>query len=346
MADDLEVVHHPGEDPEEAGGPVKTFLEHLEDLRWTLVRCAVAIFLGFVVCLGGAREIIEFLKWPLVQAEKIRQTQDPTVVISLGTNVFHRALAKNFPLVPSDTTNATTYFRMVPVRIDAGQIPAMPEGGFVMSLQSDTNPPPAAKKSIHVDLTVLGPVESFALMMQIAIFGGITVAAPFVLFFIGQFVLPALHVHEKRFLYKAAGIATFLFLLGVAFCYLLILVICLSTTVAFANWLGFTSEIWRADSYISFVCWFMLGTGISFELPLVLLSLVKIGILDHKKLAGFRAYFVVAGLTISGFITPDGNPLTMLMLYVPLHILYEISVVIAYVWYRNDLKASAAMGAK
>jgi sec-independent protein translocase protein TatC len=149
-------------------------------------------------------------------------------------------------------------------------------------------------------------------------------------------------MHEKKFVFRAAGIATGLFLLGVAFCYLLVLIICLSTTVAFANWLGFTSDLWRADSYISFVCWFMLGTGIAFELPLVLLTLVKIGILNHKKLNDFRAYWVVVGLVICGFVTPDGNPLTMLLMFLPLHVLYEVSVIIAYVWYRRDLKAAKA----
>ena len=349
MAEDLEVVHHNPHDHDEGGGPIKTFLEHLEDLRWTLIKCAVAIFLGFLVCLGGAQQIITFLKWPLEQAEKIRQTKEPMVVVSLGTNVFHRAPASQFQLgsAPSTTPSTNsfaptnpTYFKLVPVPIEPGQSPALPAGGFLLSMQVDTNPPAAATKSIKVDLTILGPIDGFALMMQIAIFGGITVSAPFILFFLGQFILPALHIHEKRFLFRAAGIATGLFLLGVTFCYLLVLVICLSTTVAFANWLGFTSDIWRADSYISFVCWFMLGSGIAFELPLVLLTLVKIGILDHKKLNDFRAYWVVVGLVLCGFVTPDGNPLTMLLMFLPLHGLYEISVLIAYAWYRQGLKAA------
>lgn len=337
MADELEVVHTPTPEPneDEGGGPVKTFLEHLEDLRWTLIKVAVSFLLGFIVCLSGAQYIIKFLTWPLEKAESVRSGKDPDVVISLGTNVFHRATVKQFPVGGlSEKTN--TYFRLRPVVVEAGQLPSLPGGGYVMAMEMDTNPPPAALKSIKVSLSILGPVDAFVLLMQIAMFGGATVAAPFILFFIGQFVLPALHVHEKRFLFRAAGVATGLFLTGVAFCYLLVLVICLSTTVSFANWLGFTSEIWRADAYISFVCWFMLGMGIAFELPLVLLTLVKIGILDAKKLSAFRAYWVVVGLVICGFVTPDGNPLTMMMMFLPLHILYEISVMIAWTWARKD----------
>ncbi len=342
MAEELEVIRHQSHNPEEeGGGPVKTFLEHLEDLRWTLIKSAVAIFLGFIVCLGGAKQIIKFLTWPLERAEQVRTSEDSLVVVSLGTNLFHRSRAVDFPLAGLPT-NTTSYLRIQPVKIEPGQLEGMPGGGFLLGMELDTNPPPAAARSMTVQLSILGPVEGFVLMMQIAIFGGITVSAPFVMFFIAQFVLPAMHVHEKKFLFRAAGIGSFLFLTGVAFCYLLVLVICLSTTVAFANWLGFSSEMWRADNYISFVCWFMLGTGVSFELPLVLLSLVKIGILDHVKLSNFRAYWVVVGLVLCGFVTPDGNPLTMLLLFLPLHALYEISVLIAWMWFRKEQAALKA----
>jgi sec-independent protein translocase protein TatC len=80
--------------------------------------------------------------------------------------------------------------------------------------------------------------------------------------------------------------------------------------------------------------------GVAFELPLVLLTLVKIGILDAERLAGLRMYWVVAGLVVSAFITPDGNPMTMLLMFIPLHILYELSVLIAKWWDRAERKAA------
>jgi Sec-independent protein secretion pathway component TatC len=69
---------------------------------------------------------------------------------------------------------------------------------------------------------------------------------------------------------------------------------------------------------------------------------VKIGILDAAKLSKFRSYWVVAGLLIAAFITPDGNPLNMLLLFLlSLHLLYEISLVIAWWWNRKAAKAAA-----
>ena len=312
-------------DEDEGGGPVKTFLEHLEDLRWTIVKCAVAIALGVMICLSAGKQIIEVVKWPLKRAQKIRTSDEPRVVLTLGTNYFGSAPRRLFPM-GGEPTNQDTFFKLVPVQIGEQKL---------LGLQTDTNPPASAVDQMRVDLKTYSPGGGFTIAMQIAIFGGITLSAPFVLFFLGQFVLPAMHLHEKRFLYRISGFATLLFFLGIAFCYFVMLPITFSTTTAFSNWLGFAADEWKADEYISFTCWFLLGMGASFELPLVLLTLVKIGLLTAAQLNQFRMYWVVAGLVIAGFVTPDGNPLTMILMFAPLHLLYEVSVIIAWAWGRK-----------
>jgi sec-independent protein translocase protein TatC len=133
------------------------------------------------------------------------------------------------------------------------------------------------------------------------------------------------------------GFGSFLFFLGVAFCYCIIMQVALLATVQFSSWLGFVADEWRADAYISFVSKFMLGMGISFQLPVVLLTMVKIGLLDYQKLSKFRTYWVVINLVICAFATPSGDPVTMLTMAIPLHILYEISVFIAWLWRRRDV---------
>ena len=140
-------------------------------------------------------------------------------------------------------------------------------------------------------------------------------------------------------LYQAVGVGAGLFVLGVAFCYLLVSVFALGATVEFSKWLGFTADEWRADAYIGFMSKFMLGMGLAFELPVVLLTLVRIGILEYGQLKRFRAYAVVLNLVISAFVTPSGDPFTMLILAIPLHLLYEISVFIAGHWERKQARA-------
>ncbi len=380
MSDELEVLPPEPASEEEGGGPVKSFLEHLEDLRWTLIKCAAAILIGIIVCLSASDFIIGLLKWPLDKANSMRTSDESQIVLTLGTNVLAKFDAKDFPIFrpagsgtngltppkpimdrvrelfhpdesavgndhgPKSITdrflnifrvegsatnkdNRDVFLRLAPVTIGTNT---------VLAVVPDLTPPKAATDGMQTSLAVLSPGEAFTVAIQIAIYGGFTLSAPFVILFLGQFILPALHIHEKRFLYKVSGFASGLFLAGVAFCYFVMMIITLSTTVGFANWLGFRSDTWRASEYISFMCWFLLGMGISFELPLVLLTLVKIGILDAAKLSKFRMYWVVAGLTLAGFITPDGNPLTMVLMFLPLHLLYEISVIIAWWWERQE----------
>jgi sec-independent protein translocase protein TatC len=82
--------------------------------------------------------------------------------------------------------------------------------------------------------------------------------------------------------------------------------------------------------------------GLSFQLPLVLLTLVKVGLLDLAALSKYRAYFYVGILIVAGFVTPDGNPLTMMLMAAPLMVLYEMTVVIAWFWERQDRKNQPA----
>jgi len=329
MSDEPENLPAPVEVAEvyedEGGGPIKSFLEHLEDLRWTLIRCAIAIALGIITCLSAGNFIIRLLTIPLERAQMAKTSSESKVIISIGTNILARLPAKEFPLT-LNVTNRDVVYRLTPVEIGTNS---------VLALVADTNPPPSMLYNMPMMLKTYSPGGGFTIAVQLAIFGGLTISAPFVLLFLGQFILPAMHIHEKRFLYRVSGFASVLFFAGIAFCYFVMLPITLSTTAAFSNWLGFGADEWRADEFISFCCWFLLGMGISFQLPLVLLTLVKIGLLDVAGLSRYRSYFYVGILIIAGFVTPDGNPVTMLIMAAPLMVLYEMTVVIAWFWARQ-----------
>lgn len=335
MSDEPENLPAPVEgvevEEDDGGGPIKSFLEHLEDLRWTLIRCVIAIGLGVITCLSAGNFIIRLLTIPLETAQKAKTSKESKVIVTLGTNILARFPAKDFVLT-QDVTNRDVVYRMTPLQLGSNS---------VLVLVADTNPPPSMLYQMPMMLKTYSPGGGFTVAVQLAIFGGLTVSAPFVLFFLGQFILPAMHVHEKKFLYRVAGFASVLFFAGIAFCYFVMLPITLSTTAAFSNWLGFGADEWRADEFISFCCWFLLGMGISFQLPMVLLTLVKIGLLDVAGLSKYRSYFYVGILIVAGFVTPDGNPVTMLLMAAPLMVLYEMTVVIAWFWARNERKLPA-----
>ncbi|MGC8743739.1 MAG: twin-arginine translocase subunit TatC [Verrucomicrobiia bacterium] len=316
-----------GGDEEEGGGPVKPFLEHLEDLRWTLVKSVVAIILGMLICLVAGKYLVAFLMWPLETAEKYLLSNKNEVVVMLGTNVIARGNADEMGIKQIIGTNSSGVLHIIPLQIGTNTI---------LALQPGLNEKPPVNKAVVIKN--YSPIEGIMVALQLALFGGITISFPFVMYFIGQFVLPALKVNEKRILFKAVGFSGGLFLLGVAFCYFILVVFALGATVQFSQWLGFGADEWRADAYISFVIKFMLGMGITFQLPVIILLLVKIGILDYEKLKKFRSYAFVANLTISAVVTPSGDPFTMLIMALPLHLLYEISTFVAWYWQRKELK--------
>lgn len=312
------------DEEEEGGGPVKTFLEHLEDLRWTLIKCVVAIAVSMVVCLVAGNKLIAVLTWPLEVASSLRQEKEPVVPVVVGTNIIGRIPLRDLGFGGQDT-NRPSIVRIVPVK---------GETNYSLGLEFSTNNP--AWKGSIVNLMTLGPIAPFMVALRVALYGGLALAAPFVFYFVGQFVLPALKVKEKKILFQAVGLGSVLFFAGVAFCYFVIMQVALLATVQFSQWMGFSAEQWRAEEYIGFVCKFMLGMGVSFELPVIILVLVKIGLLDYQKLTKFRAYFLIGILFLSAFITPSGDPVTMFLMAVPIYVLYEICVIIARVWERRE----------
>ncbi len=320
--------------PEEGGGPVKPFLDHLEDLRWTLVRCVVAVVLGMLLCMVAADRVIGILTWPLKRSNVDADASGTNrlVGVYLGTNFLGKVRAPSFPMVQSEGTPPRHFesLRLNPILIGTNVVVGM-----------DWNSSPVVGgSSLAVTLKNYSPMGALMVMFQVAFFGGVVLSCPFVLYFLGHYILPALHLHEKNLVLQVAAMGTFLFLLGVAFCYFILLQVALMASVQMSQWMGFGADEWRAEEYLSFVCKFLLALGVSFELPVVILILVRIGLLDYKKLAAFRSYWVVLNLVICAVLTPSGDPLTMFIMAAPLHLLYEISVMVAYFWHKKDLKAS------
>lgn len=320
-------------DPEETeGGPVKSFLEHLEDLRWTLIKVTTTLAVAMLICLIGADYLVRFLTYPLRVAGQWQAPKPTdTVAVHWGTNVIAKFARTNLAgVLPEHATN-THAFTVLPKAVN---------GEIVLTLQPE-EPAYSSGTDNFVLLKNYSPISAFMVAIKLALYGGLVIALPFILYFIGQFVLPALKVKEKEFVLRSIGVGAFLFLLGMAFCYFLMLQVALGATVQFSQWLGFGADEWNAEDYISFVCIFLLVMGVSFELPIVILALVKVGLLDFKKLNSFRAYWVVLELVICAFLTPSGDPFTMFLMALPLHLLYEISILISWYWDWKDRRREA-----
>ena len=155
---------------------------------------------------------------------------------------------------------------------------------------------------------------------------------------------PALKMREQKHISRAILFGGGLFLSGVIFCYFILMPIALAASQKYSQWLGFGAMQWKAEDYISFVCKFLLGMGLGFELPVVLLTLVKLGVLSYTTLRKMWRYMIVIVLVLGGLLTTP-EVVTQVMMAGPLYLLYEISVWIAWYWEWRDRKRAARANA-
>jgi sec-independent protein translocase protein TatC len=318
---------------EDEGGPVKSFLEHLEDLRWVLIKCGAAVMVLMIVCLIGAQYVVEVMKYPLKRAHITLKTPPLSLTCTLGTNKLGTFSLQTNRIGTFDFgTNRHIIFELQPMLVS--------ETNWVLGVQARPVSPREIEAEQIIELTTLGPAAAFFVAFKVALFAGLVIASPFLFFFIGGFVFPALKMHEKKHVYRGMGVGVGLFLAGVSFCYFALMPVALKASAQYSEWLGFSVTQWRAEEYLGFVSKFMLGMGLGFEMPVVLLTLVKIGVLDYRKLASFRRYMIVINLILGAVLTTP-EVITQILMFFPLQILYEISVWVAWYWERQDKKKAA-----
>ena len=324
------------EEVDEEGGPVKSFLDHLEDLRWVLIRSLAALGLGMFICLIGGPQVVDLLKRPLLNAKISYPGTNEVWTVSWGSNVL-----KVLKLTDEQQQKLGSGDK----RYKSWKIELLPNGtnGFFLGMAPDSSTDPMTAETMKIDLINLSPVGGFWVAMQVSLYGGTLLASPFIFYFIAGFIFPALRMKEKHYVYRGLGFGVALFSLGVSFCYFILMPLALSASAKYSYWLGFEANQWRAEDYISFVCRFMLGMGIGFQMPVVLLTLVKIGVLNYTTLAKMRRYMIVINLVLGALLTTP-EVLTQVMMAIPLQLLYEISVWIAWYWERRDRKREKAAG--
>ena len=175
-------------------------------------------------------------------------------------------------------------------------------------------------------LIFLEVLEPFLVNVKLAFYGAAIVAIPVLVYQILVFVKPALSSRIRRSIFPLTIIFFVLFASGVVFSYKLMVPVSLRWLL---NQGANLSQNLSVNKYISFVGWFLLGSGIVFELPLILLFLIKVNILKVPQLRRqWRVVYIVI-LLICAIITPDWSPVTMGILAVPMILLYELSMLLA-----------------
>lgn len=178
-----------------------------------------------------------------------------------------------------------------------------------------------------IQLYSFSPPEIIILYLKITLAGGFVLSSPFLLWQVLGFVLPGLKSRERAMLLPAGIAGLGLFLVGVLFAYAVVLPVALKFLWQFnLNW-GIEPQ-WRINYYVSFVLALCLAFGVSFELPLVVTILARLGIASPPFLRQYRGYVIVGLFTVAAVLTPP-DVITQLLLALPLWLLYEVSIVMA-----------------
>ena len=169
-------------------------------------------------------------------------------------------------------------------------------------------------------------VGVFLVPMKVALMVAFLIALPYVLYQVWAFVAPGLYAHEKRLAFPLVASSVLLFFIGMAFAYFLV----------FPTVFGFMSKIapegvaWMTDieKYLSFVLTTFIAFGVTFEVPVIVIVLVKMGIVELKTLKEWRPYVIVGAFVIGAIFTPP-DVISQLMLAIPLCLLYELGMLMA-----------------
>lgn len=246
------------------------FLDHLEELRWHVVRSVAAIFIMM---------ILAFVFTEFIFDEIIFAPSDPSFVT-------FRWLCRLGEITGVDGLCVTE----IPMKLQSRFL----MGQFTMQLTS-----------------------SFVI--------GLCVAFPYVVWELWRFISPGLYIREKKGSRGAVFYVSFLFLLGIAFGYFILS----PMTIAFLANYTISDKIaneFDITSYVSTITALVLGSGLLFQLPVVMFFLTKVGIVTPQFLRQYRKHAVVVILITGAIITPSPDPLSQSLISIPLYILYEISI--------------------
>lgn len=186
-------------------------------------------------------------------------------------------------------------------------------------------------------LVAIDPTEPVGVFMRVALLSGFTIGLPYIAFELWLFIAPGISRGSRFFSLAAIPVSSLFFLGGMAFAYFVMLPAAIPFLV---NFMGFTSNL-RPASYIRFVTGIMFWIGVSFEFPLVIYVLARIGLVRARFLAEQWRLAVVVIAVLAALITPTVDPVNMSLVMGPLIVLYFFSIGLAYLARREKPAAPA-----
>lgn len=247
-----------------------TFWEHLEVLRWSIFRIAIAAVMAMVVIF-----------------------------------IFMPSMFTGFVLGPT-----TSEFFLYKWLGSLGQLPFLPD---------------FAAEDFKVDIISINVASQFMTHISTSFWFALVAIFPYIIYEIWKFIAPALYDNEKRSVRTAFLFGTLMFFIGCAVSYSFIFPFTFRFLTEYQISGQITNQI-SLNSYMSTFLGMVFIMGLVFELPLLAWLLSKIGVLNREFLKKYRKHAVVILMILAALITPTGDPITLSLVFLPLYLLYEISI--------------------
>ena len=191
---------------------------------------------------------------------------------------------------------------------------------------------PTLETTIPINIQVLSVQGMFIIKWFISFISGFILAFPVLIYQLWKFISPGLKVNEKKYVFPIVFFSFSSFVIGISFGYFVLIPFSLEFFSSIG--MGNVENNYSIQYYFSFLSWLLLGSGVIFQLPVVSLMLSALGLLTPAFMRHYRRHSIVSIFFLSSFITPP-DPVSMLIMAVPLILLYELSIGISWLVNRD-----------
>ena len=315
-----------------------SFGEHIEDLRKYLIRAIAGFFIAFLFSFLIGERVLAFIKAPVEsQLKDFHKRRLEKTKLNLekeeAKETEANTLKKIAVYLPPESVNAllrqmTKLQRLPAPVVDEKALESLEPETMVMEVRP-LDLALAMSKADEIlrrtsQLATMSITEPFMVFIKVCTVTGVILGSPWIFYQLWAFVAAGLYPHEKRYVNLYLPVSLGLFLVGAAMCQFMVIPKAIEALLWFNEWLGLEPEL-RLNEWLGFAILLPLVFGISFQTPMVMLFLAKIGILDAKSFRQKRrmAWFVLA--IFAAIVTPV-DAISMLMLWLPMCGLYELGI--------------------
>jgi sec-independent protein translocase protein TatC len=332
---------------EEQAMVTMSFGEHIEELRVRLILALIGLFVGvlivFIPPLDVGWRVMKKMEEPAKVA--LDEFYRAEYQKKRDKAELEKAVSPHLQAVVEADAFVSELRRIAP-RLELPKADSLKGQSFVMPVQfvSTGIIDVVRESTVQIDqsLVSLAPLETLTIFFMVCLVAGLVLASPWVFYQIWAFVAAGLYRHERSYVTKYLPFSLGLFLAGVFLCFLFVLPITLKFLLQFNVWLGVAPTL-RLSDWMGFATILPLVFGISFQTPLVMLFLEKIGIFTAQDYRAKRKFAILIITITAAVITPGQDPFSMILLAIPMILLYELGILLITSGQRKAIRSHSSL---